>query len=354
MKTVQRLYLKDFFKLLIIFAIGLSFIFSLVELIDRFDDFLPNKASAGSLILYALLNMPKKFLYLLPMSVLICSLYTFGQSFRRKEITAIKAAGGRLRSLFYPFILVGIILSFIAFLTAEVIAPDLSKRALELSNTMKGKSKSSAFDEGTLWLKNKEGFPVKIDLYILDKKIAQGIDIFIFGKDFLKERIVAEKAIWNGDIWVLENITKYDNETGKIEKIRTMNYPNLESPAFFTEELKNPSEMSISELYRYTQRLKKAGFNNLKLIVDLNAKITFPLINMVMMLLGISLSSSGKLGGGLFSAGLGLLISFFYWLGYTFMLSMGYASILPPSISAWTIPVVFGILSVYLFLKIPE
>jgi len=88
--------------------------------------------------------------------------------------------------------------------------------------------------------------------------------------------------------------------------------------------------------------------------VDLNSKISFPLINIFMMMLGISLSAREKLGGGLFSAGLGLLISLFYWFGYTFMLSMGYAGIIPPSVSAWTIPVVFAVFAVYLFVKIPE
>jgi lipopolysaccharide export system permease protein len=100
--------------------------------------------------------------------------------------------------------------------------------------------------------------------------------------------------------------------------------------------------------------LKNAGFNNLKLIVDLNSKISFPLINIFMMILGISLSSRSKHGGGLVTAGLGLLISLFYWLGYTFSLSIGYAGMLPPVLAAWTVPFLFGSLAVYLFLKTPE
>lgn len=354
MKIVQRLYLKDFFKLLFLITIGLSLIFSLLDLISIIDDFIPGKASVSKLILYAILTMPKFFVYLLPMSVLICSLFTFSQAFRRKEILAIKAAGGRLRKLFYPFITAGILLSFIAFLTGEIIVPVFSKRAVELKNELKGKSKRFAFDEGSLWLKSKDGSPVKIDLYIIDKKIAVGVDIFLFGKDFLKERIMAEKAFWNGETWVLENITRYNIETGEIQQLQTMNYYDLESPDLFTKDIKNPDEMGILELYRYIQRLKNAGFKSKKWTVALNSKVSFPLINIFMMLFGISLSSRAKLGRGLFSAGLGLLISLFYWVGYTLMLSMGYAGIIPPFLSAWTIPFIFGIFAVYLFVKIPE
>ncbi|MEC4676189.1 MAG: LptF/LptG family permease [Nitrospirota bacterium] len=350
MKTLQRLYMKDFFRLLFLIAAGLSIIFSIVEMINRIDDF----PSMSSLVLYSLFNTPKFFIYLLPMSVLICSLFTFGQAFRRREIMAIKAAGGRLRTLFYPFIAAGIILSIVSFLAGEILVPYFSKQAIELKKRAEGKGEQLAFNGGSLWLKSKDGSPVKIDLYIVDKKIAKGIDIFLFGKEFLKERIIADRAFWNGKTWILEDITKYDIETGKIEKLRRMNYPGLESPDLFSEEIRKPDEMRLFELYRYIQRLKDAGFQNKRLIVDLNSKISFPLINIFMMMLGISLSAREKLGGGLFSAGLGLLISLFYWFGYTFMLSMGYAGIIPPYVSAWTIPFVFAVFAVYLFVKIPE
>jgi lipopolysaccharide export system permease protein len=133
-----------------------------------------------------------------------------------------------------------------------------------------------------------------------------------------------------------------------------MNYPDLESPDLFTREIKGTDEMGIAELYMYMQRLKNAGFRNVKLAVDINSKISFPLINIFMMMLGLSLSSMGKIGGGLFSASLGLLISLFYWFSYTFSLSMGYSGVIPPFLSAWMIPLLFSALSVYLFVKIPE
>jgi lipopolysaccharide export system permease protein len=352
--VVRRLYLKDFLKLLFLLAAGISTIFSLLDMIDKIGSFQPGRSSVADLILYVSYNIPRFFLYILPMSVLICSLFTFSQAFRRREITAIKAAGGRLRRLFYPFIGLGILLSILAFATGEIIAPDFSKRATDLRNTLEGKIRKVNVTEGGLWLRSKDGDPVKIDVYDADKKTAKGISIFVIGTDVLKETIVAEKAAWQNNSWALTGVTRYNFGTGKIEDLGTMKYDALESPDFFTEELKSTGEMGIMELYRYTQRLKHAGFRNPKLSVDLDSKISFPLVSLFMMLLGISLSLRVSLGGGLFSAGLGLLISLLYWLSYTFSLSMGYAGVLPPLIAAWTIPSLFGALSVYLFLRIPE
>lgn len=340
--------------LLGILALGLSAIFSLLDLTGNIDNFMKGKPSVVDLLSYAALNIPRYSLYLLPMSVLISSLFTFSQAQKRGEITAIKASGGRLRTLFYPFLMTAAVLSILAFLIGEVVVPDFSGKAIDIKNRIEGKTKRLSFTEGALWLKGRDGSPVKIDLYIPDKKLAKGVNIFVINGDSLKEEIRADEAVWDGNAWILKNVFTYDIDTGKVHKLLLLKYTGLESPALFTEEIKTTDEMGFFELYRYIRRLRAAGFSNAKMSVDINSKISFPLINLFMMLLGISLSLRMGLGSGLFSAGLGLLISLAYWFSYTFSLSLGYAGIVQPLVSAWIIPCCFSLLSVYLFLQIPE
>lgn len=354
MKTVQRLYLKDFLILFGILAAGLSAIFSLLDLTGNIDNFMQGKPSVVDLLSYAALNVPRYLLYLLPMSVLIGSLFTFSQAHKRGEVTAIKAAGGRLRRIFYPFLVTAALLCILAFLLGEVVVPDFSGKAITLKNRIEGKTRQLSFTEGALWLKSRDGSPVKIDLYIPDKKMAKGVSIFVIGNNTLKEEIRADEAVWDGNSWMLKDVTELDVGTDRTTKLSSLKYPGLESPDLFTEEIKTTDEMGFFELYSYIHRLRAAGFNNVKMSVDINSKISFPLINLFMMLLGISLSLRMGLGSGLFSAGLGLLISLLYWFSYTFALSLGYAGILYPLLAAWIIPLAFSLLSVYLFLQIPE
>jgi lipopolysaccharide export system permease protein len=118
--------------------------------------------------------------------------------------------------------------------------------------------------------------------------------------------------------------------------------------------MRKPDEMGILELYHYTERLKAAGVKDSKLVVDFHSKVAYPLSNLFMLLLGLSLSVMGRIGGGLFSAGLGIFISFVYWLLYTLMLSMGYTRVIPPVLATWIVPMFFGAVATYLFSKIPE
>ena len=366
MKIIQRHYTKEFFKLLGIIALGLALIFSISDLIGKIDDFMPARPSICKLISYTLLNLPKYLLYLQPVALLISSLFIFSQASRNKELVAIRAAGGRLKALFYPFIISGILLSVFAFIIGEVIIPDFSKRSDELIATLKKKDERTIFKEGALWLKGTDGSLVRIELYIVEKRLARGVSIFISEGDLLTKRIEAEEAEWveaqnsrskkqgSESVWRLKKVTVYDIQGENISHIPEMDCPYLEPPDFFTEGIKKPEEMGIGELYRYAKRLEEAGFRNTKLIVDLNSRCSYPLANFFMILLGISLSLRSQVGGGLFAAGLGLFISLIYWLGYTLMLSMGYAGIAPPLLSVWAMPLLFGTAAVYLFRKIPE
>jgi lipopolysaccharide export system permease protein len=361
MLTIQRLYFKEFFKLMSLVSTGLALLFSILDLIDKIDEFIPGRPSMENLLLYILFNFPKYLLYLLPVALLTCSLFIFSQAARNKEFVAIKAAGCNLKAVFYPFIISGIIITIFAFVIGEFIVPDLSRRSSELKNTLKNKSKDRKFmfKEGTLWLRATDGSPVRIELYVPEMKIAKGVSIFVFNENFLRERIEAEEAKWEDvkdskGFWRLKNAIVYNIIDKKISILPEFDYHYLESPDFFNEGIKKPEEMGIGELYRYTERLKKAGFKNTKLVVDMNSKVSYPLINMFMILLGISLSVKSKFAGSLFAAGLGLLISTLYWIIYTLALSMGYAGIVSPAISAWIMPLSFGTMTLFLYRNIKE
>ena len=359
MRIIQRYFIKEFFKILGILALGLALIFSLLDLIDKVDDFMPGKPSTVQLALYAFLNLPKYLYYLLPMSLLICSLFVFSQASRNKELVAIKAMGGRLKNLFYPFLVIGIIVSAFSFVIGEIVVPDFSERSKDLKNLLMKKDQRLSFREGTLWMRATNGAFVRIELYIPEKKLVKGMSIFVTGKNTLKQRIEAEEAYWTGTkgtrgSWKFKTVTIYDLEKGEVTHIPEMDYSYIESPDLFSQGIKKVDEMDIIELYRYTKRLRAAGFRDTKLVVDLNSKISYPLANFFMLTLGVALSVMGRIGGGIFAAGLGILISFVYWLLYTLMLSMGYTRVVPPVVATWIVPVLFGIVAIFLFRRIPE
>jgi len=80
MKILHRYYIKEFLKILSLLTLGLALIFSLLDLVDKVDDFVPGKLSIPRIMEYIFLTFPRYFYFLLPMSLLICSLFVFNHA----------------------------------------------------------------------------------------------------------------------------------------------------------------------------------------------------------------------------------------------------------------------------------
>jgi lipopolysaccharide export system permease protein len=110
--------------------------------------------------------------------------------------------------------------------------------------------------------------------------------------------------------------------------------------------------MRWSELSEIIRKLKDEGFDATRFEVDLQAKVAFPFVCMIMCLLGTGIGVSAGIREGLPTAvAYGIGIAFLYWMFYSFCLSLGYGALLPPMISAWAGNLVFFSGGLYLFLS---
>lgn len=369
MKIIQRYYLKEFFRLYLIIIMGFGLLSSLIEVVEKMDNFIPNGASVKDLLYFAALNVPRYLLYIMPVVALISGLFVFGQAGRRKETMAIKAAGGSIRSLLMPFLYLGLFLTITAFLMNESVVPDFSKKANKLrSSFTKNKREIYAFKEGSAWLRAKDHI-VKIDLYLPESAIINGISIMKMEDDMLTERIEAESAEWKPvlaaedgtklksgagrGIWYLKGITRYDIRTGTAIKYKELQTDIIDPPDILGEDMQGTEEMNVRELFSYTKKLKESGIKNTMLTVDTHSRLSYPLINIIMLVLGISLACRSELKISLVIT-IGILISTLYWFGYVASLSLGYTGIVPPVLAPWLVPAIFGGIAAYLYIKTPE
>jgi|WetSurMetagenome_2_1015567.scaffolds.fasta_scaffold00703_16 lipopolysaccharide export system permease protein len=368
---VQRLYIIEFFQVLFILTIGMSILFGILGLSEKLAEFMKYDPSIDLLFEYGLASIPRYVLYFMPMGALLSGLFVFSLAIKRREIVAIKTSGGKMKKILSPFIAIGLLLTLFCFVLGEFVVPVTAYKVREVANeiTHKGSNKT-LFKEGTLYMRGKDGSIVKIALYMPEQNMSKGISIFKYKDGSMTERIDAKTAVWEGTAWRLKDIAIYSFEDGKYTVKNELVYTEIESPNIFREDVLKVEEMTIIELVRYKNRLTEAGFKNNKLSVDVSARLSYPIINLFMLLLGISLSVGGEQKGfekifgtkiqgahshaGMLSAGLGLVISVAYWLGYTFALSLGYSGAVPPIVAPWIVPVLFSLLSLYLYANIPE
>jgi lipopolysaccharide export system permease protein len=115
---------------------------------------------------------------------------------------------------------------------------------------------------------------------------------------------------------------------------------------------KKSEEMSIKELYHYIQDVESEGYDATPYRVDLQGKFALPLSCMIVCIIGASISLRKTTKEGLsMSITHGIVIIFLYWITQSFCTSLGYGSMLPPVIAAWTANFIFVCLAGYIFLN---
>ncbi len=122
-------------------------------------------------------------------------------------------------------------------------------------------------------------------------------------------------------------------------------------PSYFVKEDRPAQEMNYNELSRYISDLNQSGFDTKRLSVQLNRKLSYPLITLVMAVLAIpfalSMGKRGSLAG--IATAIGLAIA--YWVVDALFQAMGNVNTLPAVLAAWTPDLLFGIAGTYLLLR---
>lgn len=366
MLIVQKLYLGEFVKVFALLWIGISSVFALVGMLDKVGEFLSYKPHFWLLIKYYLLSIPKLLHYLLPMSALLSGLYVFSSAVKKLEITVIKSSAGSVKRIFRPFITVSVVLTTLSFFLGEFVVPYSVKQMNITKHIITKKERRYAVKDSVAYLRGKDGSVIRVQRFIPDTNTAVGVTILSYSQKGLHKRIDAQSASWLQDKWLLKAVTLIDIDKGTFSYKESLNFDGLESPKVFVDEIHNVEEMNITELFSYEQRLREAGFKNVRLTTYINSRLSYSLVNLFMTVLAMALAlgslqfiTSKFLHGslthaGAVSASIGLVISVLYWMGYTFFLSLGYAGTIAPFISPWIMPAMMSVLSFYLYRQIPE
>ena len=100
--------------------------------------------------------------------------------------------------------------------------------------------------------------------------------------------------------------------------------------------------MSYPELRHYVDRLRASGSRTSNYLVDLHLKLAFPLVNLIIIMIGASVATRLRMQSAALGFGLSVSISFLY---YGFMRTgqaLGHNGALPPYLAAWLGDLVFG------------
>jgi LPS export ABC transporter permease LptG/LPS export ABC transporter permease LptF len=353
--------LRDFTLYLAMIVAAFLMLLLVFTLFELLSDILRNQVSPLTVGEY-LLNVVPYFLYnTTPLSMLLAVLVTFGLLQKSNEITAIKATGISLYRIIVPVLIASTLVAGVLFLSDQLYLPYTNKRQDALRNRIKGKPAQTYLRPDRKWIFGQNSDIYYYQFFDPDRDVFGGVTVFQFDPHTFQitHRITADRAHWSDSMgkWVYEQGWERSLSGAAIENYRKFDvatYPELaEAPAYFKKEIKQSSEMSYEELRRYIHDLEQSGFDVVRLRVQLQKKIAYPLITLVMAILAIPFAlSAGKrsaVAGIATAIGIGVV----YWTISGLFEAMGNLSQLPPALAAWSPDLVFGFIGGYLILRMP-
>jgi len=321
-------------------------IYVAVDFFERIDDFMEANLPLSKALTFFFFQTPFIISQILPVCILLAVLVVFGLMTRNNEIVALKSSGIHIFYLLKPVLAIGLVVSILLFFFSEVIVPISMEKANQIWLREVRKEFAVISKEKNIWMKGDRSI-THIKYYNPQVNTIFGVTFYQFNKDFrLTRRVDAEKGVFRQDKWLLSGVMEQNlNEKDGTYKI-TFHETISEAFDFLPENLKRvvkkSEEMNFKELLEYIKKVEKEGYDATIYRVDLYAKTAFPLVCIIMCMLGAGIAARGSVKEGLpVSIAYGIGIAFLYWIFYSLCISLGYGEMLPPFIAAWTANFVF-------------
>jgi len=297
----------------------------------------------------------------LPIVLFLASMFSMGRIAKTSELTAMKAAGVNVRQLTTPLLFLGLLLSAGVFYGGERVIPRANEQRALLLSAIRTPEAQEGEGPKTIreYRRNFYYFAAPDIMYVFNEfctepQFFRGVRRYAFTRGGLAERIDAADAEYDSTGWRFVNgMTRKFNEDG----IAAASFASLPDdvltsvPLDLVKRVKSKEEMSYWELSSYIEAAKRRGEKVQKFMAELQFKIALPFMNFIVILFGLSLAARTGRRGGAALFGVGLLLSFLYWILSRFALVFAQNGYIPTLIGAWIGNILFLLLGLVLYRK---
>jgi lipopolysaccharide export system permease protein len=329
----------------------------LIDLLNTLDRYLRIKPPLHYILEHFVYRVPADVHSGLPVIVLVATIFLFITLNRHHELTALKAAGISTYRVAAPVLVIGFAVALGAALFQELVLPVLNERGEEVDRVkIRGQLPRHLQSRQRLWLRSSDDRFYRVELLAPGTNDLYGVTVFEIDRRYrLQQRLDARRAHWTPHGWELtDGAFRELSADGKVRTTpfdaTTVTLP--ESIDDFTRIQKPVTAMSYRELRDYVTRLEAAGYQVRKYLVELYAKLSFPLVNLIMVLVAVPFAVHSPRSGRLFGVGLAIVIMAGYLVVHYTAVSFARAELLPPALAAWTANIVFAGIGISLFARL--
>ena len=322
MRTIRRLIYVEVLYAVAFVSVGFLALFFFFDFVDELGN-VGRGTQAYRLtqaLVYVALRMPSHLYELLPIAVLIGTIFVMARFAQSSEYTILRTSGlGPWRAM-RSLLLLGLGFTILTFATGDYLAPLSDRTAQLLKARMNG-----GLSVGTTgaWLKERQRY-LSYNVNVFRLTPEGGMErVRIFEADsrgFLVSLTQAPTARFTEGAWVLQDVdrTEFAAEGGAA-KVERLKLPSMRWPTEITQEmvsvaLLKPDRMGTIDLFQYIRHLAANSQTSQRYEIEFWRKVFYPLSCLVMVVLALPFAYLHFRSGGITSyvfGGVLIGISFF-------------------------------------------
>ena len=356
MSILDRYLLGRYLKMLPLCVVAAGALFLLVDFFTRVGDLAQNDSGVGNATAYFAFKLPRILTQVYPAASLFAVLIGVGALAEQQEVLAMHTCGVASSRILFPLTLASVLLSVLVLGWNETVVPPAASRArMILDQGIKNKLETGIYNASTIWFQTDKGL-LNIDYFDALHNVLYGITLHEMDENFRLQTVVkVPQAVWDRGEWSLRGGTVTSFLKSGDMVIREAGAGDLRldvAPDDLRRKRRHAYEFSYGQLRSQIFNLERKGLDATEYAVDLHYKLASPFAGVVALLLGFPLAvRAGQRGGGILrNVGIGLGLSFVYWLATALSVSAGHTGSMPPLIAAWAPNMVFGLGGAALYL----
>jgi len=356
---ISRQYLSVF-ALAFVSLVGIFYISTFIDLADKL---FRGAATTRMLLRFFYFQTPQYVYYIIPLSALVSSLVTIGMLTKNSELIVMRACGISLYRSAVPLLLFAALASLALFELQEHVLADTNREAARLNGIMRGYPQQTFGVLNRRWIVGAGGDIYHYQFFDPARNHFDGLSLFELDHGSWKLEAVtyAKEVVLSRQAWEARQGWRRQFSTAtKRNAMRTVvNYTpfttrplELEQPGYFKNDEPEADRMTYDQLSRYVTQLKASGYHAVPYMVQLQRKVAFPFVTVIMTVLAVPFAASTGRSGAMFGIGVGIVLSILYWTALSLFGALGAGGWISPMLGAWAPNILFGAAALYLLLTV--
>lgn len=298
MKTVRRLFYSEVVTAVTLVTLGFIALFYFFDFVEELQSVTRHGAAGYRLpqaMLYIALMIPSHVYELLPITVLIGTIFVMARFAKSSEFTILRTSGlGPWRAL-RTLLVLGLGFVFFTFAVGDYVAPWADKTAHLLKSKFQG---NITVGKTGAWLKEKQAyshFAINVGALTPDEGMKNVRILEFNNQGFMVAMIESQTAEFrDDDSWLLHKadrteFTSTDANASRVDRsfIDSFRWPTQVSAEMVAAAVLKPERMGTIDLFQYMRHLDANGQSAQKYEIQFWKKVFYPLSCLVMVVLAL-------------------------------------------------------------------